>query len=267
MSGASGWAWHAGSGAVVWQLMFPADGLVAGLKRRPSLREASLFCLDAATGEALCDDFVVTSGPDGLPVGDGWMVGLEAAGEGLLFVHGFQEGSPEHQGIWAVDPSRGAIVWSRPEAVFAAYADDALLVYRNRMFAGFPEREYWLIDPRTGEVVESLGTGHERPNELRMHAPGEAERQGIRLAESRPSLAGPVESIESGALLVEGRHEPSLLPGAWRSTLRAVVGGVVIHEGVMAASAPAPVCNNFLTRMGRLYYIKENEQLISVDLT
>ncbi|NTV01709.1 MAG: hypothetical protein HGB04_02855 [Chlorobiaceae bacterium] len=262
------WSWHAGKGAVIWQLMFPEGGIVAGLKRDPAARTATLFCVEADTGLELCDDFVpmVAEGSD-LPVGEGWMIGLETTHGGLLFCHAFQSGSPEHQGLWAVDLPAGRVVWGRPEAVFAANLGEALLVYRTRMFAGFPEREYWLIDPRNGEVLEALGTGHERPNLLRMSAAGEEARQGIALPETRMSADGPLELIEAGEVAAEGRHTPSLLPGAWRSTVRASVAGLTVHEGTMAMASPAPLFNNFLIRGTTLYYIKENEELVGVKLS
>jgi hypothetical protein len=248
--------------------MFPEGGIVAGLKRNPVSRTASLFCLEAESGRNISDDFVpvVAEGSD-LPVGEGWMIGLETTHRGVLFCHAFQSGSPEHQGLWAVDLLSRRMVWGRPEAVFAANLGDALLVYRNRMFAGFPEREYWLIDPRNGEVIESLGTGHERPNLLRISAESEESRQGIVLPEARMSADGPVEVIEAGVVVAEGRHTPSLLPGAWSSTVRASVGGLTVHEATMAAASPAPLFNNFLIRGSMLYYIKENEELVGVMLS
>jgi hypothetical protein len=248
--------------------MFPEEGLVAGLKRFPEARKASLFCLDATTGHAVTDDFVlmIAEGSDS-PVGDGWMFGLETTHGGLLYCHAFQPGSPEHQGIWALDLSGRRVAWSRPEAVFAANLGTSLLVYRTRLFAGFPEREYWLVDPMTGEVLEALGTGHERPNLLRMSAVDEETRQGIILPEVRPSDAGPVEFIEAGPVRVEGLHVSSLLPGEWRSAVRVRIGGQLVFEGSMSSASPGPLLNNFLIRGSTLYYIKENEELTGVLLS
>lgn len=262
------WSWHAGKGAAIWQLVFPGEGVVAGLKRIPTLRTASLFALDAASGTPFCEGFVpsVAQGSD-VPVGDGWMIGLESVWGGLVYCHAFQPGSPEHQGLWAVDPQAGRVVWGRPEAVFAANLDASLLVYRNRMFAGFPEREYWLIDPSTGEVMEALGTDHDRPNLLRMTAADEETRQGIRLSETAPSPKGPVERIEVGSWTVEARHLASAkVSGAWCSMLRVVSGEQPLYEAEMAAASPAPLFNNFLVRGSMLYYIRENEYLVGVEL-
>ncbi len=261
------WVWHAGRGAVIWQLMFPDEGMVAGLKRAPATRKASLFCLDAASGRVVTDDFVpmIVEGSDS-PVGEGWMIGLETTHAGLLYCHAFQPGSPEHQGIWALDLRARRVVWSRPEAVFAANLGTSLLVYRTRLFAGFPEREYWLIDPMTGEVIEALGTGHERPNLLRMKAVDEVTRQAIMLPEVRPSDDGPVELIDAAPVTAEGLHVLSLLPGAWRSAVRVRIDGRTVYEGDMSSASPGPLLNNFLIRGSTLYYIKENEELIGVVL-
>ncbi|NTW74132.1 MAG: hypothetical protein HGB29_04635 [Chlorobiaceae bacterium] len=262
------WSWRAGRGSVIWQLMFPGEGLVAGLKRFPAERSASLFCLDAATGRQICDGFVLRGGGGfDAPVGDGWMIGLETTCRGLLFCHAFQEGSPEHQGIWAVDPIAGRLVWNRPEAVFSANLDTSLLVYRNRMFAGFPEREYWLIDPLSGEVIEALGTAHERANLLRMSAQSEDELQGIQLPDSSPTEEGPGETIRTGLFTIGGGHRPTGASGTWTSTLRVNRGGLTLYEGVMAAAAPAPLFNNFLVRGSMVYYIRENEELVGVALS
>ncbi|NTU91236.1 MAG: hypothetical protein HGA60_04920 [Chlorobiaceae bacterium] len=262
------WSWQGGTGSVIWQLMFPGEGLVAGLKRFPATRTSSIFCIDVPTGMTRCDAFVPAAGTGGeIPVGDGWMIGLETVWGGLLYCHSFQSGSPEHQGVWAVDPVGGKVVWGRPEAVFAANLGNSFLVYRTHLFAGFPEREYWLIDPMTGEVIESLGTGFDRPNLLRMSAVSEEERQGIVLSEVRPTAEGPVESIESGRYVAEARHTPSALTGTWSSGIRVIHGDCIVYEDVMSASSSAPLFNNFLVRGGMLYYIRENEELVGVTLS
>lgn len=261
------WSWHAGQGSVIWQLMFPGSGLIAGLKRNPAARSASLFCVEASTGRTICDAFVPPVRPgEPMAVGDGWMIGLETVWGGLLYCHAFQQGSPEHQGIWAIDPVAGKVLWGRPEAVFAANLDSSFLVYRTRMFAGFPEREYWLVDPLTGEVMESLGTGFDRPNLLRMSAETEEARQGIVLSEARPAADGPVEYIESGRYTIEARHRPSNRPGAWESSISVRSGAASMFAGIMAAAMPSPLFNNFLVQGGLLLYIRENDELVGVEL-
>jgi hypothetical protein len=261
------WSWQGGSGARIWQLMFLDSGKVLGIKRFPAQKSASLFCLDPETGEALCDNFVLTYGNDqDTPVGEGWMTGLETTHRELLFCHSFQHGSPEHLGLWAVDLPGRIVLWSRPDLVYAANLGDSLLVYRTSVFAGFPERDYWILDSLTGHELEHLGTGHERPNLLRNSAGSEESRQGILLPELFQAGAEPVESIGHGAFRVEGFHCLAVECGLWVSGLRIMMGDCVVYEDTMAAGASMPLFNNFLIRGSTLYYIKGNENLISVVL-
>jgi hypothetical protein len=261
------WSWSGGNGAIIWQLMF-SDDTVMGLKRFPQERKASLFCLDSATGRVLCDDFVlIAEGELAAPVGDGWMIGLETVHRGLLFCHSFQPGSPEHQGIWALDLPQGRVVWSRPDLVFTANLGDALLAYRSIVFAGFPERDYYLLDPLTGGEIEHLGTAHERPNQLRDVAESEETRQRILLPDLAFDERGHVERIGLGASCVTVHHRIEI--GAegvvgWKAALAVTEGDRLVHEASMASGEPAPVFNSFLIKDSRLYYIKERERLVSL---
>jgi len=266
-----GWSWHGGSGAMIWQLMFADSGLLFGLKRFPEQRRASLFCLDSETGRMLCDDFVLTGGADSAePVGDGWMIGLETTHRNLLFCHGFQPGSPEHQGIWAVDLAEGTLAWGRPDVVFAANLGESVLAYKSRVFAGFPERDYFLIDPLTGREVEHIGTDPERFNALRNEAVGEEERQGVVLPSAGMDEFGHLETIRLGGSTVTAMHR--LVSGggtenAWSSVLALNAGDRLLFEDTMGQAGAAPLFNNFLVRDQRLYYIKEREMLVSIDLS
>lgn len=265
------WSWHGGRGALIWQLMFGGE-TVMGIKRFPQERKASFFCLESSSGRVLRDDFVLTfdNGESEAPVGDGWMIGLETVHGNLLFCHAYQTGSPEHQGIWALDLPAGRVSWGRPDLVFTVNFGDAFLAYRSIVFAGFPERDYFLIDPLTGRELEHLGTAHERPNRLRDAAQSEEERQGILLPDATFDEPGHVEHIESGSMTVTVRHRMEHgaegIP-AWVSTLCVSEGDRLIHEAVMASGEPMPVFNSFLIKDDRLYYIKERAFLVSLEVS
>jgi hypothetical protein len=265
------WSWHGGSGALIWQLMFSTNDMVMGIKRLPRQRAATLFCLESSTGCVLCDNFVLTGGADAdAPVGEGWMTGLETTLGELLFCHTYQPGSPEHQGIWAVDLKGNGIVWSRPDLVYAANLGDSLLAYRSRVFAGFPERDYWLIDPLSGRELDHPGMDHELSNRLRLMAESEQERQNIILPDPGFDESGQVEHIDCGTWRASAFHRMRTgKDGAvsWESFLTVTAGDHTLYEDMMATSETIPVFNNFLIRKGRLYYIKEKESLISVTVS
>jgi hypothetical protein len=247
--------------------MFLDSGQPVGMKRVAAERSVSLFCLDAENGDLLCDDFVLTVGSESaLPVGEGWMSGLETTHGGLVFCHGYLSGTPEHLGIWAVDLPGQRVVWSRPELVFAANLGSSFLVYRTRSFAGFPEREYWLLDPETGAETEHLGTGHERPNLLRGSAPGEELRQRIVLPVARQESGVAVECIDSGPFRIEARHTYCPEGGTWSSEIAVLTQERSIYRELMVAGSLRPLFDNFMTRGSSLYYIKEKEELVSVRI-
>jgi hypothetical protein len=265
------WSWHGGSGVLIWQLMFSGNDMVMGIKRCARRRAATLFCLESSTGCVLRDNFVLTGGGEtDLPVGEGWMTGLETTHGNLLFCHAYQPGSPEHQGIWAVDLVGNGIVWSRPDLVYAANLGDSLLAYRPKVFAGFPERDYWLIDPLSGRELDHPGLEHERTNRLRLMAESEQERQGIMLPDSGFDESGQVEHIDCGDWRANAFHrmrnekDGTVL---WESFLTVTAGDRLLYEDKMASSETMPVFNNFLIRKKRLYYIKEKESLISVAVS
>jgi hypothetical protein len=271
------WSYHAGEGAVIWQLMFTSAGHVIGQKRVPASRLSYLFCLSADNGKVLSDNYLLMQGsePDAA-VGEGWLVGLETTFEELVLCHAFFPGTPEHQGLWAIDPAEEKVVWKRPELVFAANLGSSLLMYRNAVFAGFPERDYVLLDPRSGREIELPPLDHEAANRLRSSAEPEELRQGIVLPETAAlsqelmtaggGSRGASEVIVLDGLRVEAIHEISSSSGLWRSEIRAYLGGETFWMDTMAEDARQPACNNFLVNGSSLYYIKSNEELVQVSL-
>lgn len=265
-----GWVWHAGCGSVIWQLMFPDSGHVIGQKRYPALRTTSFFCLDALTGRVLCDDFVLTGGADpDVPAGEGWMVGLETTVGDLVVMHAWLAGSPEHQGLWAVDLTACKVVWKRPDLVFAANLGTSLLAFRQTVFAGFPEREYLLVDPLNGEETERFAGRDDEAIRRRYEAEPEASRQGIILPEVSccVTTGNPVETIVYGSLTVDGLHRLRDDGEGWDARIRITENGEAVHEGPMADRAPQPLLNNYLMRESSIYYIEKNEKLVSVRLS
>ena len=114
------WCYHAGHGALIWQLMFTETGDLIGQKRFTADRRALFFSIDILTGKVLCDDYLLMDHHHPVPAGDGWFVGLETTLGNLVYCYAYQSESPEHKGIWALDLRDNRVVWSRPDIVFAA---------------------------------------------------------------------------------------------------------------------------------------------------
>ncbi|TCD48752.1 hypothetical protein [Chlorobium sp. N1] len=256
-------AWRYDAGALLWQLSFTLSGTIFGQKRLAAERRSLFFSLDPSSGKVLLDDFQPLDPLSGEPIGGGWLVGIESTHEQLVYLHAWQEGSPLHRGIWALEAESGRHAWSRPDLEHAAHLPEGILACRQTSFAGFPERTYLLLDPLTGEERPSLDAASHR-----MRASSEEERQGISLPDEGvrlPDGREGGESIVSGGCVAGAFHESQ--HGGWRSSLRIWKDGREVYGDVMEERGLMPARNNFLRRGDKLYYIKEKRELVALPFS
>ncbi len=273
------WRYHAGHGALVWQLMFTKNGSLVGQKRFAGSRRALFFCIDTVTGKVFCDDYFFEDHP--LSLAEGWFSVLETTLGDLVYCSVCQPDSPEHQGIWAVDFRGAGVVWSRPDLVFIANLEEELLACRQSSFAGFPERHFFLIDPVTGLDTRRLGLDTLEVNALRAEVVQEELRQQVTLPEfvtegmarERMALqrvgigsATRCECIVEGVLTVAVLHEQNRLTGLWDSSLKVWRNNSLVYAESLEEGAEKPALNNFLLRSDALYFLKGREELVSVAL-
>jgi len=276
------WRYAAGRGAFIWQLMFTETGIIVGQKRFTHGRRALFFCIDIMTGKVLHDDYLLMDHVHPVPAGEGWFVGLETTLNNLVYCYSYQSGSPEHQGVWAVDFRADSVIWSRPDIFFAANLGHTLLVYQLSVFGGFPERHFLLIDPYTGNVVRSLGLDSSAVNALRQEIVQEEERQHVvlpgfvtqemteeRLAMNRFGVAETIrcECILQWPLTVAALHEQGESTGTWQSSLKVWSKDLLVYTDCMEECVEKPSLNNFLIRKENLYYLKNKEELVCVALS
>jgi len=276
------WRYHAGRGALVWQLMFTGGGNLVGQKRFASSRKALFFCIDTVTGKLFCDDYLFVDPLHPLPLAEGGFTVLETTLGNLVYCSVCQQNSPEHQGIWAVDFMEGRVVWSRPDLVFIANLDNELLACRLSSFAGFPERHFLLIDPFTGADSRLQGIETIEVNALRAGVVQEEVRQQVILPEfvtegtgrERMAMKGVgigaatcCECIVHDSFTVAVLHEPAQLPALWRSSLNVWQNDRLIHTETLEEGVEKPALNNFLIRRETLYYLKRREELVCVALS
>ena len=70
------WKYHAGSGALVWQLMFTETGDLIGQKRFAAERQTLFFCIDTVTGKVFLNDYLLMGHFPPEPAGEGWFLSL-----------------------------------------------------------------------------------------------------------------------------------------------------------------------------------------------
>lgn len=255
------WRYDAGEGALLWQLSFTLSGTLFGQKRLPALRRSLFFSVDPDSGKLHMDDFRLSDASSGEPVGGGWLTGIASTGEHLVYLHAWQENSPQPRGIWAVDARSGEVAWSRPDLEYLAHTPEGILACRQTSFAGFPERTHLLLDPLAGEERPC-----EDPAALRASAAGEDERQEVLLpleGSVLPDGSEGGESITAGELVAGALHRE--MAGGWHSTIRLWRDGLEVYRDVMEEGGLMPARNNFLRRGDKLYYIKRKRELVAIS--
>lgn len=276
------WRYTAGSGALIWQLMFTGTGKLIGQKRFAGSRRVLFFCIDTLTGKIFQDDYLFADPLHPLSAAEGWFIGLETTLGDLAYCHTCQPDSPEHKGIWAVDFKRGTLVWSRPDIIFAANLETVFLAYKLSVFAGFPERHFQLIDPLTGTDIRFFGLDNPEVTVIRDGAVHEEIRQQVTLPEfvmdgmdlERTALqrAGVdrsvrCECIVHGTVTVAVLHEPGTSSGLWNAFLKVWQCDQLVYADLLEENVNKPGMNNFLVRIDTLYYLKGREELVCVALS
>ncbi|MEI7748314.1 MAG: DUF4905 domain-containing protein [Chlorobiaceae bacterium] len=276
------WKYHAGSGALVWQLMFTETGDLIGQKRLVAERQSLFFCIDTVTGKVLLNDYLLMDHFPPDPAGEGWFTGLETTSNNLGYCYACQPQSPEHKGIWAVDFRTGRVVWSRPDIGFVANLNGKFLVSQSSVFGGFPERQFLLLDSLTGNDLSLPALDSAQVNAVRADVVPEEVRQKVILPEfvtegmakerlvlqqAGISDTGRCECIVKGMLTVVARHEQAELSGTWHSFLDVWHKDRLVYVDCLEKDVDSPGFNNFLIQSDNLYYIKEKEELICVALS
>ncbi len=267
------WRYFPSEGALLWKIMFLEPDLVVCENRLLKINKTLFTCLSLGSGKKILTDFFLDEQFGEMTDSDS-MTGLETTRGNLFYIHGYQDNSPEHRGIWAIDPVKADVIWSRPEAAFVANLEEAMLVYASGSFAGFPERNYFLLDARSGEVLETIGGDAEKANRFRRESLRDEEMQKVLLprvqepGRSIPELSGEGlgEYIEHDGLLVTAIHMPGRGGGRFDAIIRGYRKGSMVYEDTLVAGASVPCMNYFLLRGVTLYYIKNMNELISVRL-
>ncbi len=263
------WAYSSGSDVVLWKMMFLEPGLIVCENR---LRESSrtfFACLSERSGQEILTDFSLDEDGDGSR-----MTGLETTQDNLFYLHGYYDNSPEHLGLWAVDPCKAEVLWARRRVTCVGNLASSMLAYTLDSFAGFPKRNFMLLDYRSGEVLDELQDDAQKINTLRQQVLSDETLQHVflpRMAESPVSLPGetgegPREYIEHGDVTIIVRHEQAKKGKGWNAVLSVWNQGSKWYEDELAAGTAFPCVNYFLLRGVTLYYVKNMNQLISLRL-
>lgn len=268
-------AWKYKADGILWRVVIPFAGRLAGEARNAERKEVSFFCLNTASGKPLWQ---------GVSFGEQWWMGIEAV-EGLtIFLHKYANPSlPEHKCIVAVDVETGKQMWVNEELKFVCAQESSVFASRS----GVTDTQFVQLDARSGEVLRevSLAEVTRARQNLRDRADIKTPLPLFDVAREDSELAlllnehcdarlleGPVEYVDHDRLLIFSYHERISSAQEEQLRLRNVLKIVdtvkkrKLLDVVIKENAYSVVPESFFVERNTLYYISERSTLTAVDL-
>lgn len=290
--------WSFQKSGTIWLSQFFDDGNMliehrTGAPRGQSDRAVSFLLLDSESGKPLWQDFILRT-EQGEAQGEGWWIGLELLYNNLFILHGYVAPRiPEHRGLWAIDKISRKLIWKNESVGYVCRVGEELLVSRPLDGDGFAEREFLVLNANTGFDLRKLDNA--AADDFRNQADDFAMLQGVilpqRQNEFSPNynalklLAQKVSSVKN---LVAGidviEHDNKTVLGFHEQTEKVVLnqGGApvkalsykllllennnVVYDDTLGEQMSGLLTDGFFLRQNRLYYTKERDTLVAVDL-
>jgi len=150
----------------IWRIIPTDNGKLIIEERETEKKLAYFHCLELESGRKILSNFQ----PE-----DKFWVGIEAVRDDIIFFHKFAKPDmPKHRGIFAFDLMKKEFIWQNPELVFLFILQEKIFAYKEK----FEGRDYYSINPSTGEIIEDVGANYELINTLRDESIKEEENKG-----------------------------------------------------------------------------------------
>ncbi|MDZ7624663.1 MAG: DUF4905 domain-containing protein [Ignavibacteriaceae bacterium] len=150
----------------IWRIIPTNTGKLIIEEREPDKKQVYFHCLELDLGKKILSNFQME---------DTFWVGIEAVQDDIIFFHKFAKPDmPKHRGIFAYDLTKKEFLWQNPELIFLFLLHNKLYTYKEK----FEGRDYYAINPSTGEIVEDVGANYELINRLRDESNKEEESKG-----------------------------------------------------------------------------------------
>jgi hypothetical protein len=154
------------NGRQIWRIIPTNAGKLIIEEREPEKKQVYFHCLLLDSGKKILSNFQLD---------DKFWVGIEAVRDDVIYFHKFAKPDmPKHRGIFAFDIMKKEFTWQNPELIFLFLLDEKLYAYKEK----FEGRDYYAINPSTGEMIEDVGANYELINKLRDESIKEEENNG-----------------------------------------------------------------------------------------
>jgi hypothetical protein len=193
-----------------------------------------------------------------LTIDEKWLTGIEAAFNGVLLLHGYQnENSPVHKGLTAIDFA-GNILWSNYNYGFDHLSTSGPVVYSLQI----QPKKLFIIDVHSGERISAF-SGFEAEFNTQINYPD--------LALDLSDLSLPVSpALNSGYYLkhnnfiIVSLHAESN-PG-YNQHLYVLKNGVVVFEDILNSNIQKLQPEAFILFKNYLVYVKNKSELKVLNL-
>lgn len=154
------------NGRQIWRIIPTNSGKLIIEEREPEKKQVYFHCLELGSGKKIFSNFQLD---------DTFWVGVETVKDNIIYFHKFAKPDmPKHRGIFAYDFIKKEFLWKNPELIFLFLLHNNLYAYKEK----FEGRDYYAINPSTGEIDEDVGSNYELINRLRDESIKEEENKG-----------------------------------------------------------------------------------------
>ncbi len=262
------------NGRQIWRIIISElDSIV--IEERDIINKQVFFsCIDKKNGKKIWYDkkFMQT---------DFW-IGIETTHREILFLHLFEKPDmPKHKQIIAVGLEDALVKWTNTELTYDSISNGRLIGY----IQNFEDRDYFLLDYKTGEILDSIGKDLLKIKEIRSELDNdisesflfpsyltEGEKfshvnQNVLRVIGNTKYSGQIEYIEFENLFLfnyyEKNNETSLTN---RLCVFDLLSQKVLMREILNSSSPAPVPDSFFIHGDILYFIKDKKELVAYSL-
>jgi hypothetical protein len=150
----------------IWRIIPTNSGKLIIEERLPENKQAYFHCLILDSGKKILTDFQMD---------DTFWVGIETVQNDIIFFHKFAKPDmPKHRGIFAFNMIKKEFLWQNQDLIFLFILQEKIFAYKEK----FEGRDYYAINPSTGEIIEDVGANYELINRLRDESIKEEENKG-----------------------------------------------------------------------------------------
>ncbi len=143
------------NGNNIWRILITDSDKIILETRETDSKEVFFTCLDFNSGEILFDK---------MQLEEKYWVGIEAIKNDIIFFHKYATPDmPGHKQLIAYSINEKKVIWQSDEYVFLFYYQDKIYGYRE----AFEGRNFYTVNPFTGEFIEDLGNDANSINTIR----------------------------------------------------------------------------------------------------